>query len=256
MGTSDRPEGRSGHEAFAELGRDVRNGLQAIVGVIDLLLDTPLTPEQREYVGYASRAAEALEAAMGRAETELTILANIATTRAADSVEDILTVAREVLGMDVAFVSKFTEDRMEFRALEGAAETFGWREGEGVPLDGTFCKRLIEGQLPSVVPDAKSDECTADLDLTREADIGSYVGLPIRFSGGRVYGTLCCLSHAPDPHLQQRDAKFMEVLARLLADRLEREELEMGPEKVNRRRDAAEPPASGDTAGSLGPYSP
>jgi len=115
---------------------------------------------------------------------------------------------------------------MIFRALDGAAESFGWREGEGVPLDGTYCKRVVGGKLPNVVPDAKGDERVANLDITREADIGSYVGLPLRFFDGRLYGTLCCLSHAPDSHLQERDAKFMEVLARLLADRLEREELE------------------------------
>jgi hypothetical protein len=108
MGTSDGPEGRSGHEAFAELGRDVRNGLQGIVGAIDLLLHTPLTAEQREYVGYVSSAAVELEHSVGRREAELRTLADIAASRAAGSVESILTVAREVLSMDVAFVSRFT----------------------------------------------------------------------------------------------------------------------------------------------------
>ena len=226
MATGDGPEGRSKHERVAELGRDVRNGLQGIVGAVSLLLETPLTAEQREYAGYVSSAAEELENSVGRREAELSILADIASTRAADSVEHILATAREVLGMDVSFVSRFTGDEMVFRALDGAAESFGWREGEGVPLDGTYCKRVVGGTLPSVVPDAKGDERVANLGITREAGIGSYVGLPIRFSDGRLYGTLCCLSHAPDPHLQERDAKFMEMLARLLADRLEREERE------------------------------
>lgn len=226
MGTGDGPEGRSGQEALAELGRDVRNGLQGVGGAVYLLLGTSLTAEQREYVDYASRAAKELEASVGRAEAEVNILADIAASRADDSVEHILAVAREVLGMDVSFVSRFTAEEMVFRALDGAAESFGWREGEGLPLDGTYCKRVVGGELPSVVPDAKGDGRVANLDVTRDAGIGSYVGLPLRFSDGRLYGTLCCLSHAPDPHLQERDAKFMEVLTRLLADRLEREELE------------------------------
>ena len=65
-----------------------------------------------------------------------------------------------------------------------------------------------------------------DTTLTREADIVSYIGVPLRFSDGRVYGTLCCLSHSSDSRLQERDARFMQVLARLLADQLEREDLE------------------------------
>lgn len=224
--TSKEPGGRGGQQALVELSRDVRTGLQGVDGAVELLLQTSLTAEQREYVGYASQAAGELENSLGRTEAELSILADIASTRAADSVEHILTVAREVLGMDVSFVSRFTADEMVFRALDGAAESFGWREGEGMPLDGTYCKLVVGGKLPNVVPDAKGDGRVADLDITRESGIGSYVGLPLRFSDGRLYGTLCCLSHTPDPHLQERDAKFIEVLARLLADQLEREELE------------------------------
>jgi hypothetical protein len=153
-------------------------------------------------------------------------LADLASGRAPDSVERTLAFAREALGMDVAFVSEFTEERMEFRALQGDAGSFGWREGGGVPLEGTFCKRVVDGRLPSVVPDARSDGRVSGLEVTREADIGSYVGLPLRFSDGRVYGTLCCLSHSPEPQLQERDARFMEVLARMVADQIEREELE------------------------------
>lgn len=152
-------------------------------------------------------------------------LADLASGRA-DPIERTLGLAREALGMEVAFVSRFAEDRMEFRALEGDAESFGWQEGGGVPLEGTFCKRVVEGTLPNVVPDAGSDGRVSGLEVTREAAIGSYVGLPLRLSNGRVYGTLCCLSHSPEPGLQERDARFMEVLARLVADQIEREELE------------------------------
>lgn len=163
---------------------------------------------------------------VGTESGRLERLADLASGRAPDSVERTLALAREALGMDVAFVSKFEEDRMEFRALEGDAESFGWQEGGGVPLEGTFCKRVVDGRLPNVVPDAGSDGRVSGLEVTREADIGSYVGVPLRFSDGRVYGTLCCLSHSAEPRLQERDARFVEVLARLVADQIEREELE------------------------------
>ncbi len=153
-------------------------------------------------------------------------LADLAASRRPDAIVRSMALARETLGMDVAFVSKFAEDRMEFRALEGDAESFGWREGGAVPLEGTFCKRVVDGTLPSIVPDAKGDGRVSGLEVTKDAGIGSYVGLPLRFSDGRVYGTLCCLSHSPEPRLQERDARFMEVLARLVTDQIEREEAE------------------------------
>lgn len=46
----------------------------------------------------------------------------------------------------------------------------------------------------------------------------------MQFSSGKIYGTLCCLSHTPDPSLRQRDAGFVKVLARLVSEQLEREE--------------------------------
>jgi response regulator RpfG family c-di-GMP phosphodiesterase len=162
---------------------------------------------------------------VGRNTAKIEELAGAASSRASDSVEQILRTARESLGMDVSFVSRFTEEEMVFRALEGDARSFGWQEGEGVPLEGTFCRRVVEGTLPNVIPDAKNDGRVNRLDITHEADIGSYVGLPLRFSDGRVYGTLCCLSHSSDPRLREKDAEFMQVLARLVADQIEREEL-------------------------------
>ncbi len=213
-------------ESLAELTREVRTSLQSIFGAVDLLLDTPLTSEQCEYAGYVSRAAEDLNDTVVRTTTELTELAGAASNRAPNPVERILATVRETLGMDVSFVSQFTENQMVFRALEGYTSSFGWREGDEVPLDETYCRRVVEGELPSVIPDAKNDERVNQLDITREADIGSYVGIPLRFSDGRVYGTLCSLSHFSEPQLKERDAKFMEVLARLVADQLEREELE------------------------------
>ena len=158
-------------------------------------------PHSHDYEG----ADEAPEA--GRLEG----LANLSSSRTPDAIKRTMTLARETLGMDVAFVSRFAEDTMEFRALEGDAESFGWQEGGGVPLEGTFCKRVVDGSLPNVVPDARVDERVSGLEVTTKADIGSYVGLPLRFSDGRIYGTLCCLSHSPEPSLRERDARFVEV---------------------------------------------
>jgi signal transduction histidine kinase len=49
------------------------------------------------------------------------------------------------------------------------------------------------------------------------------VGAPIRFSDGTLYGTLCVLSHSPEPSLGERDGHFVRVLARLVAEQMERE---------------------------------
>lgn len=154
-------------------------------------------------------------------------LAELASRDSFGTVASILAAAREQLGMDVALVSEFSENgRQVFRSLEGDAGSFSLHEGASIPLESSPCRRMIDGHIPNVVPDAKNDGRLNDLDVIHDVDIGSYVGLPLRFSDGRLYGTFCCLNHSPDPSLQERDARFMRVLARLVSEQLEREELE------------------------------
>jgi GAF domain-containing protein len=139
-----------------------------------------------------------------------------------ETIERLLSMARENLEMDVAFVSEFAGDQLVFRALEGDAESFGWREGEGFPLDESYCKRVLDGRLPNVVPDARSDNLTKDLWVTSEANIGSYVAVPVVLSDGLPYGTLCCASHRADPRLRERDLGLMEGVARELSRQIKR----------------------------------
>ena len=136
-------------------------------------------------------------------------------------IEYMLRDVREALRMDVAFVSQFSEDQLVFRALEGDAESFGWQEGESFSIDESYCKRVLDGRIPRVVPDAKGEDVTKDLRVTGEADIGSYCAVPLVLSDGRPYGTLCCVSHEPDPQLRESDLRIMERTARWLVEHLE-----------------------------------
>ncbi len=137
-------------------------------------------------------------------------------------IEHMLRDVREAFQMDVAFVSQFSEDKLVFRALEGDAESFGWQEGESFPIDESYCKRVLDGRISRVVPDAKREDATKDLRVTSEADMGCYCAVPLVLSDGRLYGTLCCVSHEPDPWLRERDLGIMEETARWLVEQLER----------------------------------
>ena len=137
-----------------------------------------------------------------------------------ETIEHLLSDVRRALEMDVAFVSEFAGDELVFRKLEGAAESFEWREGQSFPLDESYCKRVRDGRIPQVVPDAKREEATKELRVTSEADMGSYCAVALVLSDGRLYGTLCCLSHAPDPWLRERDFVIMERTAGWLVEQL------------------------------------
>jgi GAF domain-containing protein len=142
--------------------------------------------------------------------------------RTPGTIEDMLRDVREALRMDVAFISKFAGDQLVFRKLEGDAESFGWREGESFPIDESYCKRVLDGRIPQVVPDARREDATKDLRVTTEADMGCYCAVALVLSDGRPYGTLCCVSHEADPRLRESDLGLMERTARWLVEQLER----------------------------------
>jgi len=153
-------------------------------------------------------------------------LARVSLDGSSESISRMLSLARSALDMDVAFVSVFTDGEAIVEAVDGDAESFALDAGMRVPLVETYCHRMLKGRLPSVVRDTMHDPRTADLPITRDAEIGAYVGVPVRLWDGRLYGTLCCLSHEPEPTLNARDIRFMRVLAEIVAEQIDRQELE------------------------------
>jgi HD-GYP domain-containing protein (c-di-GMP phosphodiesterase class II) len=110
-----------------------------------------------------------------------------------------------------------------FRIARGDPESFGMNEGGAVPLDMTYCQRMLAGRLPSLIPDVSADDRAASLPVTAAANIGAFASVPLTFSDGRFYGTLCAGNHQAKPELAYRDLQFLHVFARIIADQVERE---------------------------------
>ena len=162
--------------------------------------------------GKLSREAAALEA-----------LGELAVSDRRDAIDHALEVAREFLGMDIAYFSEFMKGEQVIKGIRGEWKAAELSPGLGVPQEETYCRRMLSGELSNVVPDAQHDSRVSDLAATEALGIGSYVGVPLQLSDGRVYGTLCCASTDPKDALGSREVQFMRVLARLIADELERE---------------------------------
>ena len=82
----------------------------------------------------------------------------------------------------------------------------------------------------------------------RPSDVGAFASVPVVFSDGRFYGTLCAGSHDPKPDLGYRELRFLHVLARLVADVLEREELQLRANDLEQHRTRLEVEATASSA--------
>src|SRR5919198_6337697 len=143
------------------------------------------------------------------------------------AIERVLALARAQLGLDLAFLSVVLERVEVVDLIEGDAERFGIEPGSPVPF------RFASGE-PFLVVDAAHDPRVAAREA--EAGIGAYVGVPVRLIDGRYYGTLGCLGSRADWTLNTRDVKFAQVLAEVIAEQLERQDLELDKRRVEARR--------------------
>lgn len=134
------------------------------------------------------------------------------------SVDRILELARRHLGMDVAWLSAFDSGSQRFEAVSSDLPSPRPSVGEELPLEGSFCVRVLDGRLTPLVSNAWADPVTRDLAATDHLRIGAYAGAPVRRRDGSVRGMLCCTSIEPRADLDPRDLSLLELLADVLAE--------------------------------------
>ncbi|RZJ09996.1 MAG: GAF domain-containing protein [Rubrivivax sp.] len=137
-------------------------------------------------------------------------------------ITDVLLMLRKQLRMDVVFVSEFVDGERVFRFVHGG-DALGITAGESGPLEESYCQRVVEGRMPELVPDAQVLIERGDL-FDPGIKVGAHLSTPVVLSDGRVYGTVCCFSAAPQPDLQASALACLRQCARLLARKVDGEQ--------------------------------
>lgn len=151
------------------------------------------------------------------------------------SIDEALAVVREVLGMDVAYLSSIDGQEQTIVSVAGDGEVLEIHTGRVIPLPDTYCDRMLNGRIGNLVADAG-----AEPELAGVAGPTAYIGVPLELHDGSVFGTLCAASGAPRTDLADRDVRFMRVLARVLASELDRAALRSAFIELDRKeRDRA-----------------
>jgi EAL domain-containing protein (putative c-di-GMP-specific phosphodiesterase class I) len=139
-----------------------------------------------------------------------------------DLLHHALRAMRLHFGMEVAFVSEFHPGHRTIRHADAEHGAARW-QGRSDPLEQTYCQRIVDGRLPGVLADARSNPEALRVPATMQLPIGAHLGVPIRFRNGDLYGTFCCFRAAPDPTLNPRDEGTMRLFADFMAQILERQ---------------------------------
>ena len=139
---------------------------------------------------------------------------------AGDAITELLKLAHAETQMDVAVLGEVCDGREVVRYVAGDGGSFGLSPGASMPIEDTYCHRLLTGRLSNVVADARADEQMRDLEITRAAGVGAYIGVPLTGLDARLY-VLCCLAHEQRPNLGERDVLFLRDVGEAVLAALE-----------------------------------
>jgi hypothetical protein len=137
------------------------------------------------------------------------------------AIGELLSLVRDLLQLEVVFVSEVVEGRRVFRYIESQDGVARIEPGQSAPLEQTICQRILDGRMPNLVRDVDAVREAQGLPRTFEG-MGTHIGVPVRMADGRLYGMLCGFNiNGGLTELDERDVRRLEVAAgaaaRLLA---------------------------------------
>jgi hypothetical protein len=85
-----------------------------------------------------------------------------------------LQAVRAHLGLQVAYVSEFVGDETVFRQVDAPGLEHLIKPGDSRSLDDVYCRHILEGRLPELIPDTANEPYAMAMPITAMAP------LPIR----------------------------------------------------------------------------
>ncbi|CAN5398661.1 hypothetical protein BH10PSE14_BH10PSE14_21490 [soil metagenome] len=128
-----------------------------------------------------------------------------------------LNAVRTHLGLQIAYVSQIIGNESIFREVDAPGLEHLIKPGDRRSLDDVYCRHILEGRLPELMPDTSAFPLAVSMPVTSATPIGAHVSVPLRLADGQLYGMFCCLGPTADPSLNERDLSMMRAFAELAA---------------------------------------
>jgi GAF domain-containing protein len=137
------------------------------------------------------------------------------TVRSADRdrrLDRLLRLTRGLLDTDIALLTEIRDGREIAHRVDGDWPGAGSLQDASLPLEETFCQRMLDGRIGHYIRDARTDPRVSDLAIARQLGIGAWLGVPIDVSDTRLY-VLCCLARESRPSIGEREVRLLAGLA-------------------------------------------
>ncbi len=133
-----------------------------------------------------------------------------------------LKLLQQRCAMTLWMLARAEGDDDDWIVLDAEDRGYGLKQGDILHWSKSACSRLMKGQGPRCVPDLNQLLC-AEPRAEPAADEGdapvvaSYIGVPLVYGDGSLFGTLCAISPTPQSPQLINDLPMIELMASMLS---------------------------------------
>lgn len=128
----------------------------------------------------------------------------------------LLRYIADMLNVKISFITRIIDDDLEmFVVSQDDKKNPKYSTGSKMKIYGTFCEQTMQhNQKPHIVPDGRKDPQYMDAKDFSSGYI-SYLGFPVRFPSGELFGTLC-VEHSEPRDYSESHIKLLETCRNLI----------------------------------------
>ncbi|HEY9736054.1 MAG TPA: sensor domain-containing diguanylate cyclase [Trichocoleus sp.] len=132
-----------------------------------------------------------------------------------EAAQHILKFLQAQLGFGLWMITR-TEGQ-DWIVLVSESSVYSVHDGDVLRWTDSFCDRMVRGEGPQIAPRSVEIEAYAAAPISRQLSIAAYIGIPLQWPDGSLFGTLCAIDPHPQPDAIEQALPLLHLQARLLS---------------------------------------
>ncbi len=131
---------------------------------------------------------------------------------------DLLNLINLTIDGKILFLGKTTEETFTIiQSINLGNSDVDISDIRSMDIKASYCQQIFFGsQTPLIINDTRTHPITSKLPLTSELNIRSYLGVPVFYQNGEMYGTLCAID-SKISNFTERDIEILERFSKLFS---------------------------------------
>ncbi|HEY9697470.1 MAG TPA: sensor domain-containing diguanylate cyclase [Trichocoleus sp.] len=98
-----------------------------------------------------------------------------------------------------------------------ASNVYQVKQGDVLHWCHSYCCQMVQGLGPYVAPRSQEIPVYANALINNQVPIAAYIGVPLTWADGRLFGTLCAIDPEPQPESILAELPVIQIQAQLLS---------------------------------------